>query len=701
MLGELPPPPPRACFGRDDLIEKIVGLAENFTPVALIGVGGIGKTSIALTTLHDDRIKQRFGENRRFIRCDQFPASRTHFLSRLSKAIGASVTNPEDLTPLRPFLSSKKIFIVLDNAESILDPQGTGAQEIYAVVEELSQFKTIWLCVTSRITTVPRHCKRMVVPTLSIEAACDIFYGIYEGERSDIINSLLRQLDFHALSITLLATTASYNMWDYDQLVQEWEARRTQMVRTDYNESLAATIELSLASPTFCELGPDARDLLGVIAFFPQGIDEKNLDWLFHTISDRKNIFNKFRVLSLTYRRDRFTKMLAPLRDYLCPKDPTSSPLLCTTKEHYLRRLSVKVDPGLPGYEETGWIVSEDVNVEHLLDVFTSIDTKSDNIWDACANFMEHLRWHKLRLVVLGPKIEGLPDNHSSKPKCLFHLSRLFPSVGNYAEYKRLLTCALKLWREKGDAFQVAEMLRFLAHVNWQLDFLEEGILQAKEAFEIYKQLDDILGQARSLQELGRLLWFNKELDAAEEATSRSINLLPDSREKFVVCQGHYILGDICRSKGETENAIAHFKEALGIASSFNWHGQQFWILYSMARLFCDQGRFDDAHTHIGHAKLHAVNDPYDLGSAMELQARVWNKQGRFEEAKSQALCAVGVFEKLGAVKKLEDCRKFLQDIERKTKTPVTPGGSNFDGKLPETVPLPTSSNSPSSAWET
>ena len=49
--GESPPPAPRACFGRDGLIEKIVGLAENLMPIALVGVGGIGKTSIALTVL--------------------------------------------------------------------------------------------------------------------------------------------------------------------------------------------------------------------------------------------------------------------------------------------------------------------------------------------------------------------------------------------------------------------------------------------------------------------------------------------------------------------------------------------------------------------------------------------------------------------------------------------------------------------------
>ena len=438
--GELPPPPPRICFGREELIEKIIGLAETLTPIALIGAGGIGKTSVALTVLHHDRIRERFGDNRRFIRCDQFPASRTHFLSRLSRVIGAGVENPEDLTPLRPLLSSREMILFLDNAESILDPQGVDAWGIYNLVEELSQFKTISLCITSRISTVPRYCKRPAIPTLSMEPACDIFYNIYDnGGRSNIISNLLERLDFHALSITLLATTASHNMWDYDRLVREWDTHRVRVLRTDYNESLAATIELSLASPTFHKLGSIARDLLGVVAFFPRGISENNIDWLFPTTADARNIFDKFCTLSLTHRSNGFITMLAPLRDYLRPEDPMSSPLLCTTKNCYFRWLSVNVYPDKPGYKEARWITSEDANVEHLLDVFTSIDANSVDVWTACRNFMEHLFQHKSQLVVLGPKIEGLPDGHHSKPQCLFALARLVFSVGNHVEYKRLL----------------------------------------------------------------------------------------------------------------------------------------------------------------------------------------------------------------------------------------------------------------------
>jgi len=670
----LPPPPTKDFFGRDELIEKLAGgLAESLTPFALIGVGGIGKTSIALTVLHDDRIKQRFGDNRRFIRCDQFPTSLPHFLRRLSAVIGAGIGNPGDLTSLRPSLSSTEMLIILDNAESILDPQGTDAQEIYDAVEELSRFNNICLGITSRISTIPPTCETHDIPTLSVEAARDTFYRIYKNsERSDLADNILRRLDFHPLSITLLATVAHHNRWDTDRLTKEWEIQRTDVLRTHHNKSLAATIELSLTSPMFQELGPDVRELLGVIAFFPQGVDENKVGWLLPTISNGTNIFNVLCILSLTHRSNGFVTMLAPLRDHLCPKDPRSSPLLCAAKDSYFGRLSIGVFPDKPGYKEARWIKLEDVNIEHLLDVFTTIDTDSNDIWNVCSYFMAHLYWHKPRLILLGPKIKALPDIHPSKPRCLLGLSRLFTTVGNQPECKRLLIHALTLWREQGNDLEVAETLRYLSRANRLLGLYEEGMQQVKEALEIYERLNDTFRQAHSLCYLGWLLHDGQQFDAAEEAVSQSINLLPEKVDQFLICECHRLLGKIHSSKGDTGKAITHFETSLRIASSFGWYYAQFWNHFGLAELFFDQARFDDSHTHVERAKLYAVNDPYLMARAIWLHARLWYQQHRFRDARSEALRAVDALEKFGATRDLEECKGLLRDIGEAMEKPTT-----------------------------
>ena len=265
----------------------------------------------------------------------------------------------------------------------------------------------------------------------------------------------------------------------------------------------------------------------------------------------------------------------------------------------------------------------EDVNVEHLLNVFTSIDTNSGDVWDARINFMKHLFWHKRRPSILRPKIEGLPDDHRSKPGCLFQLSRLFRSAGNSAEEKWCLTHALKLGREQGGDLLVAHLLTHLSSTNQQLGFREEGILQAKEALNIFEQLGDIAGQASCVHTHAFSLYNDGQFDAAEEATHRSIEFLPEKGEEFLLSRSHRLLGDIHRSKSEREKATHHFEVALGIAFPFDWHFPLFWIHHSLASLSLDEDRLKDAEIHLTRARSYATNDIYCLGRACLLQARL------------------------------------------------------------------------------
>jgi len=347
--------------------------------------------------------------------------------------------------------------------------------------------------------------------------------------------------------------------------------------------------------------------------------------------------------------------------------------------------MSVNVYPDLPNFRETRWITSEDVNVEHLLNVFTTIDANSDDIWEACADFMVHLYWHKARLTILEPKIEGLPDDHQSKPDCLFRLSQLFHSVRNHAERKRLLICVLNLQREGGNHYKVASVLVELSNVNQLIGLHKEGIQQAKEALEIFERLGDTAERTDCLISLAWLFCWDKQFDVAEEAAFRAINLLPVKGEQLRVCESHRALGYIYRFKGDTEKAIHHYEVALGIASTFDRHNTLFWLKYDLADLLCDEGRFDDAHAHIERAKSHTANSAYNLGRATELQASVWYGQHRLEEAKSEALRATDIFDKLGAVEDMERCGELLRMIENGL---AASSQSDSDCELLKTLPF-------------
>ena len=403
-------------------------------------------------------------------------------------------------------------------------------------------------------------------------------------------------------------------------------------------------VELPLASPTFRNLGPHARELLEVIAFFPQGISKKNADWLFPTISDVLNVLDTFCALSLTYRNDGFITMKARRRDHLCPRDPASSPLLNTMKENYLTRLSGEVLPGKPGFEETRWITTEHINLEYLLDVFTKIDPYSKSLWDACAEFVDQLHWHK-------------PD-----------------SAGDFVKRKQLLNYSLTFWREWEDDFRVAQTLNNLSDTNRRMGLHGEGVQQAKEAYEIFEQLGSVVGRAECLINFA---WSLCDLGAAGEAGLRAIDLLPAGEEPRV-CEAHRALGDVYQRKGETRKAIHHFETALGIASSLKMVDRLFWLNLSLAEAFCEQGTFEEAQTRLEHAKSHAVNDTYLLARVMEQQAWVWDVQGRFEDAKSEVLRALDVFEKLGAENDVDATTQLLHQIEPRPLKPIISSGSSW-----------------------
>ena len=270
----------------------------------------MGKTAIALTLLHHYQIADKFGKHRHFVPCDAIENSLDGLLERLSHAIG--VHHCEDAAQLRSHLQGSPCILVLDDVDSILDPRAPEAAEIATAIEEFGRCPTVCLLTTTRMEIKIQDFVRMEVPTLQVEAARDAFHSCCHLGRSVAVDDLLVELDFHPLSITLLASAVSENNWDEPTLLEAWDNGKTSILKASGHQSLEERIQSILRAPTIRELGTTVQETLEGIAAFPGDVKEIQLLNIFpqvNRIGDAVDALCKF---SLMYRQDGFVKIFPP-----------------------------------------------------------------------------------------------------------------------------------------------------------------------------------------------------------------------------------------------------------------------------------------------------------------------------------------------------------------------------------------------------
>ena len=308
LLPPTPTPTPTDWFS--EITNWILDLTDQLASVSLFGSIGVGKSFVARTILDHDRTKAKFGENRHLVCCDDLTNSLDGFLKCVSDAIHTTPTQLESC--LR---SSPPLILVLDGVDFVLDPLVLGDKEICPMIEEFSCFKHICLVTTSRMYPDIHGFHRVEVPTPPEGHARDVFYNLCNLARSPTVDTLIAKLDFHLFSIELLARTIRENSWDEEMLVKAWEDH-TSVLRTNYYQRLKETIEPVFGSPRIKELGTLARDVLGAIASFRSGIEECQLEGIFHGTGGVREAVDVLCKFSLIHRRDGILKMLSPLKFY-------------------------------------------------------------------------------------------------------------------------------------------------------------------------------------------------------------------------------------------------------------------------------------------------------------------------------------------------------------------------------------------------
>ena len=318
VVFTVPPLPqaPMNCFARGEIITRLLNHLDGLGSAVLSGGVGIGKTTIALTILHHDRVKAKFGDSRHFMRCDNLVNSLEAFLQQLSSGVGF-IPPTQCMEQLRPRLARRApLLLVVDAVDRALDPQAAESEKISTIIEEICQYQNVSLLATSRMAISMPGFRTIKVETLSRGGAHDTFYSLCHLDRSPAIDELIENLDFHPLSIDLLAKAAFGHEWDEPTLLREWGHGQIGLLRADNGQGLEAAIESALGSPTIKNLGPIARKTLEAISAFPHGVEETSVGRRFPALDGVVEVVNVLCEFHLLDRRDGFVRILSPFRSY-------------------------------------------------------------------------------------------------------------------------------------------------------------------------------------------------------------------------------------------------------------------------------------------------------------------------------------------------------------------------------------------------
>jgi predicted ATPase/DNA-binding winged helix-turn-helix (wHTH) protein len=256
------PPRPARMVGRDDTVRALAQLLQVWRFVSIVGPGGIGKTTVAISVAHT--LVDGFHGSVYFI--DLAALTDPELVpTAVASALGFMVQTRDPLVSLLAFIGANKILIVLDNCEHVI---GVAAALAERVVSEAPQAHVL---TTSReaLRVEGEHvhllhsldCPPEDVGLTAIEAlrypAAQLFMeraaaSGYSAALSDIDAPLLaricRQLDGVALAIELAAGRAgSVGIGGTAELLHNrfnllWHSRRTALPR---HQTLNAMLDWS------------------------------------------------------------------------------------------------------------------------------------------------------------------------------------------------------------------------------------------------------------------------------------------------------------------------------------------------------------------------------------------------------------------------------------------------------------------------
>ncbi|KAF8166937.1 hypothetical protein K438DRAFT_1856754, partial [Mycena galopus ATCC 62051] len=331
------PSKPKIFHGREQELNHILKLISQQPPrIAILGGGGMGKTSLARAVLHHPDTCSKF-EHRFFVSAEAATTS-----VELAALIGLHVgLKPgEDLTKpvVQYFSRQKSCLLILDNLETVWEPTHSRAA-VEEFLSLLTGLEHLALMITMRGAERPAkvgwtHPFLLPLQPLSNDAAIQTFIEITDNSNTlEEMEQLLGFTDNMPLAVDLIAHLVDYE--GFSSVLSRWKTEKTSLLSVgfDRQSSVDTSLSLSLSSP---RITSDSKELLSLLSMLPNGLSEAELVQGKLGIPDILTCKAALLATSLAYRdTNQRLVLLMPIREYIQQVLPPSQSHIQPTHKYF------------------------------------------------------------------------------------------------------------------------------------------------------------------------------------------------------------------------------------------------------------------------------------------------------------------------------------------------------------------------------
>ncbi|MBN2007232.1 MAG: tetratricopeptide repeat protein [Anaerolineae bacterium] len=531
----------------------------------LCGIGGVGKTALALRVAQDLIDARAFPDGVLWIPLEGAPTA--DMAAAWILAAFDRHGEPDPLGALTGFLRTRRPLLVLDNAESAKD---TAA----ALLARRGQATVL---VTSRDVTVGLQ-SIPDVPTDLTSLEPDDAVALLRARLGDIpapdqeaaaIADLVGNLP---LALTLAAAFITRRLRrERDPLAAYLDRlRRHGLAALEFGERRDASVRVTF-DLSWQALTPAARDALGALALIPgdtadmvalQSVlqtDTLTLESLLWQLSD----------VSLLIQTGERYSLHPLLRHYTVRQLPAEQAAACRARlfsYYFAYAQAHTVTAGQSSYAPL------EVERDNILGVMAWAWERED--WPAVIALAEAVHdYLQLRGYPQAWRERAAWRLHAARQlhdtgeiaNALLRLSEVHRQLSEYKEAQARLEEALRFYRANGDRLGEANVLKSLGDVHLALSAYREARVCYENALPLYRALDERLGEANGLRSLGDVhvhLFEYEDARACYEAALPLYRAIDDRLGEANVLSS---LGDMHAGLDEYTEARARYDAALSL----------------------------------------------------------------------------------------------------------------------------------------